>query len=439
MDIINGLYKNSHGQPMLCKVITKSAPISLNALCIDHGFTNPFTDTGKSETLYNKKTEIDEHGELFNKYRSLTNPYELVATQSRKFPSATNISVVSRAYFKLWEILSKIDGLLPDEPIIYTALAEAPGGFVQSVLQFRMKQLGRRLHDTIYSITLNTGNGLEMKWAALWRRQFKINYGDPSFNDGDLLNPYNIIAFVHRVNLNRCLATTRTKPTQELINILLQNRRSAFTTADGGTCVPIGIENYQEQMHFPLFFNEILTALMVQKNGGSFILKIYDMFTLPTIQIIAILTQLYDTVYITKPLTSRPANSERYIVCKGFKGDKAPEYQKIIYQMINISFSMYDHKINITGAQTNFYVRSISKDPLNPQFIDQVRTINNNIIDHQLTYIDATLQLMRCVSQQHIKKRMYTYIKLKEQIIKEQLDIGREWCIDHNIEPFNKI
>ena len=45
----------------------------------------------------------------------------------------------------------------------------------------------------------------------------------------------------------------------------------------------------------------------------------------------------FESVYITKPCTSRPANSEKYIVCKFFKGidtNKLIELYKIVSEYI---------------------------------------------------------------------------------------------------------
>ncbi len=57
----------------------------------------------------------------------------------------------------------------------------------------------------------------------------------------------------------------------------------------------------------------------MQKEGGDFILKVFDTFLKSTIDIIYVLSTFYEKVYITKPNTSRTANSEKYIVCKNFR------------------------------------------------------------------------------------------------------------------------
>ena len=47
--------------------------------------------------------------------------------------------------------------------------------------------------------------------------------------------------------------------------------------------------------------------------------KIFDIFTQATIDLLYLLSLLYEKVYIIKPNTSRIANSEKYVVCKKFK------------------------------------------------------------------------------------------------------------------------
>ena len=50
------------------------------------------------------------------------------------------------------------------------------------------------------------------------------------------------------------------------------------------------------------------------KNGGTLVTKQYTFFKWENISIHAILTNLFRKVYIAKPITSRPANSETYVV-----------------------------------------------------------------------------------------------------------------------------
>ena len=78
------------------------------------------------------------------------------------------------------------------------------------------------------------------------------------------------------------------------------------------------MENLQEQEAYKLIFGEILTALKLQKDGGNFVIKIFETYTKITIKLIQMLRQIYTKVYLSKPYTSRISNSEKYVVCKGF-------------------------------------------------------------------------------------------------------------------------
>ena len=57
----------------------------------------------------------------------------------------------------------------------------------------------------------------------------------------------------------------------------------------------------------------------MQKKNGHFIIKFFDIFTLPSIEMIYLMNCFYNKVYLLRANTSRYANSERYVVCKHFK------------------------------------------------------------------------------------------------------------------------
>ena len=47
--------------------------------------------------------------------------------------------------------------------------------------------------------------------------------------------------------------------------------------------------------------------------------KMFDLIHINTLQLLYILRLCYNEVYINKPVTSRSTNSEKYIICKGYK------------------------------------------------------------------------------------------------------------------------
>ncbi len=68
-----------------------------------------------------------------------------------------------------------------------------------------------------------------------------------------------------------------------------------------------------------LHYCEMVTALGVLATGGSFILKAFTLFEHPTVCALYLMGALFGEVHVYKPATSKPGNSETYIVGKGFK------------------------------------------------------------------------------------------------------------------------
>ena len=60
-----------------------------------------------------------------------------------------------------------------------------------------------------------------------------------------------------------------------------------------------------------------------------------ETFTTTSFKFISILNALYDKVFMVKPLTSRPSNSEKYAVCIGFKYSDSDAKLKNILKTMN--------------------------------------------------------------------------------------------------------
>jgi 23S rRNA U2552 (ribose-2'-O)-methylase RlmE/FtsJ len=78
--------------------------------------------------------------------------------------------------------------------------------------------------------------------------------------------------------------------------------------------------NNQEKMQHQINIGQILSGLLTLKKGGSFITKQFTTIEPTTIAIMYATAAFFDEFYLCKPYTSRMANSETYLVGKGFKG-----------------------------------------------------------------------------------------------------------------------
>lgn len=68
--------------------------------------------------------------------------------------------------------------------------------------------------------------------------------------------------------------------------------------------------------------NAILFILKNQKNGGLAIIKIGQLFHKSVVEMLYILTGLFDRVIIMKPSTNNVISFDKYVVCKGFQHNK---------------------------------------------------------------------------------------------------------------------
>ena len=200
-------------------------------------------------------------------------------------------------------------------------LAEAPGGWINAIIDYEKKYNPKQLSKhKLIGISLKSSlkfNLKEHNYLKKFNQQIEINYG---LGDGDLTNPENILEYSKR----------------------FKNNLAHIVTADGG----IGGEEYdtKEYLNSKLIFSEMLTALLVQKKNGNFVLKTYSIYTNLSIQIINILQYHYQEVYITKPVTSRPANDELYIVALKFEGitkSTSDSLLNILKQWNNLKSNQY--------------------------------------------------------------------------------------------------
>jgi 23S rRNA U2552 (ribose-2'-O)-methylase RlmE/FtsJ len=235
----------------------------------------------------------------------VTNPFEHtivdkgertdIATSSKLYfdIGKDTLNISSRAFYKLWEMLLVFNPMNSTGPIVTAHLAEAPGSFVQAVMFYREKFYKAKDYDKDEHFTIS----LDDVDVPAFKKDFKKAYKKVKIYEqdgGDLTDTKSITKF------------------QKF------SKKADFITADGG--FEWINENYQEQEAYRLILGEIITALKIQKDGGTFIIKLFEIYTNITIKILAILSSLYDKTYMFKPFTSRPSNSERYMICKGYKG-----------------------------------------------------------------------------------------------------------------------
>jgi len=340
----------------------------------------------------NKITQYYQN-KTWDKFKKLSNEYEMIYTT----PNSSNISgynPVSRSFFKLWEMLSDFHSEIfscKTAPLKCAFLAEGPGGFVEAFMKYRIDVCGR-FDDECYGMTLKAGNDKNVpEWKANkdFMKKLKILYG--ADNTGNL---YNIDNILH-------LRTSLGANSMDII------------TADGGFDFSADFNN-QEEQSFRLILCELVAAILLQKQNGTLILKIFDMFNTNTLKMIQFLSNYYKNVYIVKPFTSRPANSERYLVCVGFEWlNDTSTLERIIDAM-----RCYDDK-RVTQA--------LSYVPFDKTVLKSTIAFNSYYAVRQVYYIERTIDY---IHQFHNRNYDENVVK---PILDEHTKTSTNWCTKYHI------
>ena len=264
--ILHHLIINNNIEDDIIKYINIKYSDNYPSVFISHSF---------EDNLKNIKNNIDNNNiSTWNNNKKYIYEYEFIHTSVTK--NNTNISalnVISRSFYKLIEIVQKNN--IRDFNNCFH-LAEAPGGFIDAIIYLNTKNNTRDIDNRYNAISLISDNNI------------------PSWNK--LINKYN-----NKINNNIFLLTDFNGDLYNvnMYDLVYKNYSNSteFITADGGINL---FEEYnnQEALVTKLILLECIYAIIIQKKHGNFILKIFDIFTKPTVEIIYILTFFYEKVYI---------------------------------------------------------------------------------------------------------------------------------------------
>jgi len=339
------------------------------------------------------KCQIDNYNDEWDIYKKYTNTYEYIHSiiPQYKYP-VCKLKPLSRSYYKLIEIMNTLAITFPNEPIKSFHLAEGPGGFIEALIYYRKNNLNNE-NDIYTGITLIDDKNENIpgwkKSRDFLDNNTNVNIIKGADNTGDILN----------IN-NFWYCYTNYKNSMD------------FITADGGFDYSNNF-NKQETVSINLILAQVIYAIGLQKPGGTFILKIFDIFTQATIDILYILSSLYEKCYIIKPNTSRNANSEKYIVCKLFKSMNT---DILISKLASFNFG---------NTKTILRVLNIKIPYL---YINKLEDINAILGQQQLENILYTLHLLDNSKSDKL-----------EVIKKNNIQKCIQWCIKNSLPYYKNI
>lgn len=206
--------------------------------------------------------------------------------------------IVSKAFYKLIEMANLHGFLDKKSPMTTLHINDKNGGFAQAVLLYRADP-----KDKLNACSTSGKNIID--------KTIKLNYHTkpPTDIGADLVTAYGELEW-----------------------------KSGYTA---------------ESEAYGIILDQIQMAIQNQKEGGTFVLKIFETFANVSCRLIELLANLYETVYLVKPMTSRTYSAEKFVVCLKFKPNK-----KFIDKILSIKTGtglvniFPDHPLGISEIMT---------------------------------------------------------------------------------------
>lgn len=317
-----------------------------------------FADEEILREMLNSKTIFDElEQKEMEEARARSNVYETIGASIFLNRAAVKMANIDSVFNRMFTEPKFRDGqqslVHPEEPFYFADVCAGPGGFSEYILwkkQWRAKGFGFTLKGKS-DFTLH-------KFLVGPPETFDTFYGVGGINgDGDVFRTENI---------------------EELRKYILnstQDQGVHMMMADGGFSVE-GQENIQEILSKQLYLCQFLTALSIVRPDGHFVCKLFDLFTPFSVGLIYLMYRTFNHISIHKPVTSRPANSERYIICKNLRGS-VRDVVRTYFIEINDRLNQLKNDRSSTSDILSIVPLEILKK--NELFYEYIRESNNSL------------------------------------------------------------
>jgi hypothetical protein len=186
----------------------------------------------------------------------------------------------------------------------------------------------------------------------------------------------------------------------------------------------ISSNNFENLNYYILNICQILMILLkYQCNDGVCLIKINHIFYKPIIDILYILSSLYEKVYIIKPNSSNITTFDKYIICKNFilNPIKKEIYKNYYFRLAHF-ISLYSQKNN----NNDLNILSILNHEIPSYFINKIDDINIIIGQQQLESIDQIINILKN------KNKEEKIESIKKSNIQKSVIFCEKYKIPHN-------
>lgn len=349
----------------LDKVSIETADI-MNESSIKYGFNNFINKNRDKLEIINNLPKSQQHIYLIiNRLESkiYSNEENSLSTLFAKKVLKDNIEL-DNDFFKIWEMLVDFKILKDKKAITTLSIGENLNSFIRAISSFR---------DNKKDLYCAINEKEEIKCTS-----FKLEEND-----------------------SKSSKVFKKEFIEKSKDHFKKKQLATLVTANGTK--KNSLQNFEEQELYEILIGEIVVGLSVLEKNGTFIIKIFDMFTCVTLKLIMILSNFFTEVHIRKPFTSSDHTNEKYFVGLGYK-----ENADLMKKML----SLYD-KIN-----NGKYIVDIFPDIRIPEsFVKEIVEMNYKFIDLEYNTINKMYQFILDKNYHGVKYHEYTESQVKNSII----------------------
>jgi hypothetical protein len=254
-----------------------------------------------------------------------------------------------------------------------------------------------------------------------------------------LFNVNEILALKHKINIAHL--TPNNSSTNYLLNMLREENDDYIICENFNYDIIFNLfikHNFDKKLDLIIcefqdcdytdtnkYINNMLLIFIViikyQADQGTCIIKIDNIFYKPIVDILFILSALYDKLYLIKPIISDITKGERYIICKTFNSS-------VLNQ--NMLLKQIEEKLLFDINSNNYpnkYIHSLINNDIPYYFLNKLEESNSVIGQQQLEAFDQIINIYKNKNRDE---------KL-ETIKRNHIQKCIQWC-EKNQLPHNK-
>jgi cap2 methyltransferase len=338
-----------------------------------------------------------EKEEYYRRVTSVLDPFKaFMRYQKEKTPLP---KTMTNAWLKCWELIHEYQLIPRDHSLEWTVFcnAELPGAFIFAIDHYIQTKTKSPRYTWFANSLFPTHGDILGDEFGLYKRHRDHWLMDES-NGGSVTD----LAMIH------------------IIKDRLEGKVDLYTS-DIGIGLTQDTFNQQEELEAPLHLGQVICALNTLKEGGHMVCKMFMFFHPFSMSLLYLLMDVFEELYISKPTTSRPGNSEVYLVGKGYHANQA------------LTTRLESVLATWNQESVHHYLT-----PLPSSFYDQLVSASEHIYKRQMTYIQTILKHVTHLYHTKCESHFKAIQSRLPTVIRDGHRLTNEWYQRYSIPLLKK-